>query len=194
MLPYLHLLLLKKKMPWEKIEKNFDNFYLPIEPDQASFCYLLSKSINAKKIVEFGTSFGISTIYFALAIRDNGGGIVIGTELVESKAQQARQNIEEAGLSDFVDIRIGNAVETLKNETGPVDFFFNDGFPPLALQVTQIIAPLIRKGGIIFSDNVDMFKADYSDYLNYLRDQRNGFKSMLVGFSDPCEFSVKNKD
>jgi predicted O-methyltransferase YrrM len=190
-LPYLHLLLLKRKMPWKKIEGTLDKYYMAIEPDQAAFCYLITKSIGAKKIIEFGTSFGISTIYLALAVRENGGGVVVGTELVESKARQAKRNVDEAGLSDFVDIRIGNAMETLKNETGPVDFFFNDGFPPLALPVTKIVAPLMREGGVIFSDNVNLFKADYQDYLDYLRNPNNGFRSMLLGFSDPCEFTVK---
>jgi predicted O-methyltransferase YrrM len=190
-LPYLHLLLLKRKMPWQKFEGKLDRYYMAIEPDQAAFCYLMAKSIGAKKIIEFGTSFGISTIYLALAVRENGGGVVIGTELVESKAQQTKKNVDEAGLSDFVDIRIGDALDTLKNETGPVDFFFNDGFPPLALPVTRIVAPLLRNGGIVFSDNVNLFKADYRDYLDYLRNPDNGFRSMLLGFSDPCEFSVK---
>jgi predicted O-methyltransferase YrrM len=191
MVPYLHLLLLKRKMPWQKIEGKLDRYYMAIEPDQAAFCYLMAKSIGARKIIEFGTSFGISTIYLALAVRENGGGVVIGTELVESKAQQAKRNVDEAGLSDFVDIRIGDALETLKNETGPVDFFFNDGFPPLALPVTKIVAPLMRQGGVVFSDNVNLFKADYRDYLDYLRNPNNGFRSMLLEFSDPCEFSIK---
>jgi predicted O-methyltransferase YrrM len=191
MLPYLHLLILKRKLPWKKIEGKLDRYYMGIEPDKAIFCYLMARSIGARKIIEFGTSFGISTIYLALAVRENGGGVVIGTEMVESKAQQAKRNIDEAGLSNYVDIRIGNAIETLKNETGPVDFFFSDGFPSLTLPVAKIVAAIMRSGGVIFSDNVHRVEADFRNYVDYLRNPDNGFRSMLLSFSDPCEFTVK---
>ena len=92
-----------------------DNKYMALDPVQGVFCYFLAKAIRARRIIEFGTSFGVSTIYLAMAIRDNGGGVVIGTELIEEKAKRARENLNKAGLSKFVEIRVGNALETLKD-------------------------------------------------------------------------------
>jgi len=164
---------------------------MAIDPAQGVFCYLLARSVMASRIIEFGTSFGVSTIYLATAVRDNGGGMVIGTEMVASKAEQARANIGAAGLAEFVDIRTGDALDTLKNETGSVDFFLNDGFPPAALPVLKIVAPLLRAGGIVVTDNVGLFKADYGGYLDWIRNPKNGFRSALLGLNEGTEFSVR---
>jgi predicted O-methyltransferase YrrM len=91
----------------------------------------------------------MSALYFAAAIRYNGGGAVIGSELVPEKLANARRNLAEAGLADFADIRQGDARETLRDLGGPVDFVQIDGWPggkgpSLARQVMEIVAPQIR--------------------------------------------------
>ncbi len=86
---------------------------IPIEPEQGWLIYLLCRSLKAKRVVEFGTSWGVSTLYLASAVRANGGGVAIGTELEPKKAKIARQNFAEAGLSEFIDLREGDAFETL---------------------------------------------------------------------------------
>lgn len=82
-------------------------------------------------------------------------------------------------------------METLKDEAGKVDLFLNDGFPPSALPVLKIVAPLMRFGGVVITDNVGLFKTDYLGYLEYIRDPINGFQSALVGLNEGTEFSVK---
>ena len=96
-LPYYFKLFSGKKLPWERLQYKHDRDYLASTPGHGMYLYLLARAIDAKRIVEFGTSFGVSTIYLALAVRDNGGGLVIGTEMIPSKAARARSNIEEAG-------------------------------------------------------------------------------------------------
>ena len=86
---------------------------MPISREQGNFLYLVGRTLGARRAVEFGTSFGISTIYLASAIRDNGGELVIGTELEPSKHQQAVANVKGAGLKDITDIRLGDALQTL---------------------------------------------------------------------------------
>jgi predicted O-methyltransferase YrrM len=161
-----------------------------ISVDQGDLIYLLCRALRAKRVVEFATSVGMSTLFFAAAVRDNGGGIVIGSELVPEKVATAQRNVSEAGLADLVDIRQGDARETLRNLGGPVDFALIDGWPAsaglsLALQVTEIIAPQLRIGGMVVNDNAE------EDYLAYVRDPANGFISMTLPLKGGTEVSLR---
>ena len=183
-----------RELAWDKIEQRLDDKYISLEPAAGVFCYLAAKAIRARRIIEFGTSFGISTIYLGMAVRDNGGGVVIGTEMVDKKARQANENVSKAGLSEFVDIRVGNALETLRDIQGSFDFFLNDGFPRKLLPVLKIVAPHIRPGGVVVTDKVDESDPVYREYLEFIRDPDNGFQSVLMGLdkgTEGMEFSVK---
>lgn len=94
--------------------------------------------------VEFGTSFGISTIYLAKAAKDNGGK-VISTEYMPHKVKIARQNIEEAGLSEYADIWEGDARETLRNINEPIDFVLLDGWPDLVFPIFKLLEPNLKR-------------------------------------------------
>ena len=190
--PFLAKALLGGKPRWDRMEHLVEDKYICLEPYMGVFCYLLARAIGARRVVEFGTSFGVSTIYLALAVRDNGGGTVIGTEMVPAKVKKAREHVAEAGLSDFVDIREGDARQTLQNLEAPVDFMLSDGFAPCALDVLKLVAPRMREGAVVVTDNVAMFKADYADYLAYVRDPSNGFSSGKLAFKESLEMSVRH--
>src|SRR5439155_12684536 len=90
-----------------------------LDRDKAEFCYQLCRAIDARRIVEIGTSYGVSTLYLAAAVRDNiraggGDGVVIGTEHESEKARAARAYFAEAGLTRFIDLREGDLRETLR--------------------------------------------------------------------------------
>ena len=90
-----------------------------LDRDKAEFCYQLCRANNARRIVEIGTSYGVSTLYLAAAVRDNiaasgGEGVVIGTEYEPEKARAARAHFEEAGLSRFIELREGDLRQTLE--------------------------------------------------------------------------------
>ena len=168
----------------------YTEFGFSIHPEQGDLIYLLCRSIAATRVVEFATSDGMSTLYFAAAVRDNGGGRVIGSELVPAKVRRARENLVEAGLAEWVDIREGDARETLRDIGGPVDFALIDGWPvregpSLALQVMELLAPQIRRGGIVMNDNGE------DDYLAFVRDPANGFRSATLPIKKGTELSVK---
>ncbi|MEL7223046.1 MAG: class I SAM-dependent methyltransferase [Bacteroidota bacterium] len=127
---------------------DFEHAYLPISSEQGHSLYQLIVDNNCKNIVEFGTSFGISTIYLANAVRQTGGK-VITTELLESKATKAQQNIDEAGLSDFVEVRVGDAMETLKDHGESIDFLFLDGWKDLYLPLYCMLEPQFHEGTCI---------------------------------------------
>jgi predicted O-methyltransferase YrrM len=191
-LPKLPGLLAGKGIAWNPSKTEFyKDKYISIDRDQGDLLYLLGRSLNAKTIVEFGTSFGISTIYLATAVRDNGGGIVIGTEIVLEKAMQAQQNITDAGLQEYVEIRTGDALETLKNLDRPVDMLLMDGWAHLALDILKLVDPFMNKGSIILSDNVGTFKNDLKPYVEFLQNPANGYRSTTLDLKGGTEFSVK---
>jgi ribosomal protein S18 acetylase RimI-like enzyme len=142
-------------------------------------------------VVELGTSFGISTIYLATAVRDNGGGQVVSTELVPEKAARARAHLEEAGLADLVEIRVGDACETLRRLEGPVDLLLNDGFPRSTLPVLELVAPHMRSGAVALCGNAVHFPADHSAYRAWVRDPANGFRSAHIDAAMAGELSIK---
>ncbi|MGK3996554.1 O-methyltransferase [Sorangium sp. So ce1024] len=191
LLPKLPRMLLGRRIDAPGTELDFADKYLAIGCEQGAFCYLTARALGARTIVEFGTSFGVSTLWLAAAVRDNGGGRVIGTELVPEKARRAQAHLEEAGLAAFAEIRVGDATETLRADLGEVDFMLNDGMPLRALDVLKLVAPALRPGAVVVTDNVGVFKADYRDYVAYVRDPRHGFASMTVPFRSGTEYSVR---
>jgi predicted O-methyltransferase YrrM len=161
---YLSLLpnmVLGRPLPPAKDMSYFDDKLIPLEAAQGELLYLLTRTSRARCAVEFGTSFGVSTIYLAAAVRDAGaGGRVIGTELVPAKAAQARANLAAAGLADHVEVREGDALTTLRDLAEPVDVLLLDGWPQLAIEVLRVVEPRLADGAVIMVDNVGQFAAD----------------------------------
>lgn len=167
-----------------------------LDAEKCRLCYMLCRGLGARRVVEVGTSFGVSTIYLAAAVRDNscghgGHGIVIGTELEESKAAAARVNLAEAGLADFAEIRQGDVLEILKEVCVPVDLVLLDIWAPLALPALQLLTPQLREGAIVLCDNVDRFSREYRQYVAHVRRPDSGFVSMTLPFSGGFEMSVR---
>jgi predicted O-methyltransferase YrrM len=138
---------------------------------------MCARSVAAKRVVEFGSSMGISTIYLACAVRDNGGGCVIGTELESSKVARATQNVSRAGISDQVELREGDALQTLRELPGEVDMVMMDGAISLYLAVLKLLEPHLRSGALIISENA---LEGVGPYIPYLRDPKNGYLSMPI--------------
>ena len=159
--------------------KYVDNF-LSVSADFGRLLYMCARARKAKRIVEFGTSFGISTIHLACALRDGGGGQVIGTELEPTKAQRARENLAAAGVADLVDIRVGDALDTLKEGIdGEVDVVLLDGAFSLYLPVLKLLEPHLREGALVIGDNA---MEQSPGYLDYVRNPQNGYLSLALPF------------
>ena len=190
LLPVLPRLLLGRKLDWGDMVARTKDLYLPLEPEQGGLLYVTARAIGARRVVEYGTSFGVSTLYLAAAVRDNGGGSVIGTEIVPEKADVARANFAEAGVGDLIDLRVGDARETLQDCGGPVDLVLLDGFKDIELEVLQILQPQLRPGALVFTDNIFTFKADNADKRRYVADPRNGFRAVVLPLKDGMEVAV----
>jgi predicted O-methyltransferase YrrM len=170
--------------------------FVALDPEKCDLCYMLCRSLKARRVVEFGTSFGVSTIYLAAAVRDTvrdhgGAGVVIGTEIEPTKAEIARANIADAGLADFVEVRVGDARETLKQAGGPVDFLLLDSWIPLVRPVMDVVAPQLRVGAMVVCDNVQLYEREYAAYTALVRDPRNGFRSVMLAHEGGLEISIK---
>ena len=161
------------------------------EPDKAQFCYGIVRAIGAKRVVEAGTSFGVSTLYLAAAVRDNGGGVVIATEYEVEKASAARKNFESAGLAGLIDLRVGDLRQTLKTIEGPIDFVLVDIWTPLAEPALALVAPYMRRGAIVVADNTNTYRKAYADYFAFLADPANGFSTVTLPFDGGLEMSTK---
>jgi predicted O-methyltransferase YrrM len=190
LLPLLPRLLLGRKLDWGDMISRTRDLYLPLDPEQGGLLYVTARAIGARRVVEYGTSFGVSTLYLAAAVRDNGGGIVIGTEIVPEKADVARANFAEAGVGDLIDLRVGDARETLRDCGGSVDLVLLDGFKDIELEVLQILQPQLRPGALVFTDNIFTFKADNADKRRYVADPRNGFRAVVLPLKDGMEAAV----
>ncbi|MDP6977393.1 MAG: class I SAM-dependent methyltransferase [Myxococcota bacterium] len=189
-LPQLHRLLFKQKMDWQKMFGITKDLYLPLEAEQGGLLYVAARAIGARRVVEYGTSFGVSTLYLAAAVRDNGGGTVIGTEILPEKAEVARSNFKEAGVDEFIDLRVGDARETLEDCGGEVDLVLLDGWKDIELDVLKTIEPQLRRGALVFTDNVHTFEADNHEQREYMADPRNGYRAVVLPVKDGMEVAV----
>ena len=169
-----------------------------LEPDKAEYCYGLCRAIGARRIVELGTSFGVSTLYLAAAVRDNCGpggrdGVVVGVEHEAAKAAAARANFTKAGLSDWIDLREGDLRETLKDLTGPIDFALFDIWTEMARPALELIYPHLRIGSALCADNTaaPRARAGYADFFAFVNDPAKGFVTQTLPFDGGLEFIVK---
>jgi predicted O-methyltransferase YrrM len=174
------------RTPLERADANQD-IYMPISADGGRLLYALVRACRAETVVEFGTSFGISTIHLAAAVTDNGIGRVVTTELSSRKATAARENLEQAGLAGVVTILEGDALETLATLTGPVGLVLLDGWKDLYLPVLRLLTPWLTAGALVVAD--DSSFPSVAGYLAYVRDPGNGFVSVEFPVEDGMEIS-----
>ncbi|WP_211315903.1 O-methyltransferase [Maribacter polysiphoniae] len=143
---------------WRNQPLDFKDAYLSISKDQGHDLIKLITDNRLKNIVEFGTSFGISTLFLAQGVIETGGH-VITTELIESKAKKAIDNFERAGVGDLINVRIGDAMATLKNHQEPIDLLLLDGWKDLYLPIFQLLEPHFHSNSFIYVDNAEMVEA-----------------------------------
>jgi len=150
---------------------------MAIPRKKGKFLYSIARSMNAQKIIEFGSSFGVSAIYLAAAARDTGGK-VITTEIEPDKCRNTESNLEQAGLGDVVELLQGDALVTLETVKGPVDLLFLDGWINLYESVLDLVMPKLRTGAIIIADNVDF--GDAREYLARVKAPESMFITTII--------------
>jgi predicted O-methyltransferase YrrM len=193
----------EESLDWNKFDDRTNAFLrdklIALDRPKAEFCYFVCRALRAHRVVEAGTSFGVSTLFLASAVRDNwapgeGTGdtpVVIGTEYEPEKAKIARRHFAEAGLSHIVDLREGDLRETLIGLHGPIDFMLVDIWTPMARPALELVAPHLRQGAVVICDNTQQFSDSYREYFAFIHEPRNGLSTMTLPFDGGLEFTVK---
>lgn len=159
---------------------------LAVSRETGTLLYMLARSSRARTVVEFGTSFGVSTLHLAAALRDNGGGRLVTCEFEPTKVARARSNIEAGGMADLVEIREGDALETLARHLPPaIDLVLLDGAKGLYPAILALLEPNLRPGALVLADNADWS----AEYLARVRTPSNGYLS--VPFDGDVELSLR---
>jgi len=177
--------LMQSKTGYRDFYAALKDYPLPVSRETGLLLYMLAHSCRARTIVEFGTSFGISTLHLAAALRDNGGGRLITSEFEPSKAARARENLTAGGLMDLVEIREGDALETLSVDLPDgIDLVLLDGAKGLYPDVLGLLETHLRPGALIVADN-----ADHSP--DYLARVRGTAGYMSTPFGEDVELSMR---
>ena len=182
-----HHRMMRSKTEYAVFYHHLKDFPLPVSRETGLLLYMLARSTGARTIVEFGTSFAISTLHLAAALRDNGGGRLITTEFEPSKVARARDNLTAGGLADLVEIREGDALKTLSADLPEsIDLVLLDGAKGLYPEVLSLVESRRRPGALIVADN-----ADYSpEYLARVRSTEAGYMSVPF-FGEDVEVSMR---
>jgi predicted O-methyltransferase YrrM len=185
---------------WNQFDDRTNDFLrdklVALDRTKAEFCYYVCRALGARRVVEAGTSFGVSTITLAAAVRDNlgpqrGAGVVIATENEPEKARMARRHFAEAGVADLIDLREGDLRRTLADVAAPIDFMLIDIWTPMARPALSLIAPRLRQGAVVICDNTQQFRDAYADYFAFIADPRNRLRTMTLPFEGGLEFTVR---
>jgi predicted O-methyltransferase YrrM len=152
---YLNALVPERPSTMQAMEQRATETRFPIiGPAAGQLCYLLARMIGARRVLELGSGYGYSTAWFARAVRENGGGEVHHIVWDEELSRDARTYLTALGYDDLVRFHVGEAVETLRGMVGPFDLIFNDieksGYPGSL----AVIAPRLRRGGMLIVDNL----------------------------------------
>jgi predicted O-methyltransferase YrrM len=178
--------MMRSKTDYRDLYGRLKDAPLAVSRETGHLLYMLARSSRARVIVEFGTSFGISTLHLAAALRDNGGGRLITSEFEPSKAERARQNLTTGGLIDLVEIREGDALKTLGADLpDTIDLVLLDGAKALYPEILDLVEGHLRPGAIIVADNAD----DSPDYLARVRAPGSGY--MSTPFAEDVELTVR---
>jgi predicted O-methyltransferase YrrM len=183
-----------RPMTTQERTEAMSEFYIPVTPEAGRLLYSLVRATRPTTVVEFGMSFGISAVHLAAAVRDNGNGRVVTTELSDTKIAAAKQTFAATGLDDVITILEGDALSTLTDLDEPVDFVLLDGWKDLYLPVMKLLEPHLSAGVLVVADNASA--PDMKPYLDYVRNPDNGYVSFnfLVRETDSMEVSCRTGD
>ncbi|MHC4330718.1 MAG: O-methyltransferase [Planctomycetota bacterium] len=133
--------------------------YRNVPPQDGRLLRILAESMNAKNVVEIGTSTGYSGIWFGMALQKTGGKLTT-FEIDAGRAATARANFKRAGMADIITIVEGDAHDEVKKLKDTIDILFLDADKEGYVDYLNKLLPLIRPGGLIIGHNINPRMAD----------------------------------
>jgi predicted O-methyltransferase YrrM len=153
-------------------------FFLAVSPEEGRLLYVLARTIKARRIVEFGASYGISSLYLAAAAKDNAGGLTT-TEVHPDKCASLRKTFQKAGLAGTITLLEGDAHKTLRDVGGPIDMLFLDGWKGAYLPIFQLLHTRLSPGALVLADNASHPAA--ADYLHTVQSPHADCETAILG-------------
>jgi caffeoyl-CoA O-methyltransferase len=158
----------KEPLPQDDTEKQILNAltemregprFANVSPMDGRLLRILAETVNAKRVVEIGTSTGESAVWLALALRTTGGHLFTH-EIDEGRAEVARKNFKMAGVEDTITLIMGDAHETVKQHKEPIDILFLDADKEGYIDYLDKLLPVLRPGGLVIAHNMNTRQAD----------------------------------
>ncbi|WP_144140371.1 O-methyltransferase [Paraburkholderia sp. BCC1884] len=162
---------------------------LAVSAETGSFLRNMVLAHKPARILELGSSCGVSTLYFADALSTLGRGTVVATELDPDKCASLRTHVRTAGVDAYVDLREGDVFQTVAELTGTFDMVFIDVWASAYLSLFKQTERLLQPGSIILADNMYTAEDAVLPYKQYLDDNPR-FSTTTLGFESGIEFTV----
>ncbi|REG51838.1 putative O-methyltransferase YrrM [Paraburkholderia sp. BL6669N2] len=162
---------------------------LAVSAETGRFLRNMVLSHKPARILELGSSCGVSTLYFAEALRTLGSGMVVATELDAVKCAYLRDHVRTAGVDAYVELREGDVFQTISELDGTFDMVFIDVWASTYLELFKQIERLLRPGSIVFADNMYTAEDAVRPYKHYL-DSNPRFSTTTLDFESGVEFTV----
>jgi predicted O-methyltransferase YrrM len=181
---------LMRELPRAEGLKRRDDFLLAVGEDVGRFLNMMVKSANAQSILEIGTSYGYSTLWLAEAARATGGK-VISLEIEGNKSAFAQSKMESVGLGEYVEFRVGDALESIRQATEMFDFVLVDIWKDLYIPSLELFLPKLSPGAYVLADNMlhpAVYKQEAEAYRKKIKTY-GVFESVLLPIGSGIELS-----
>jgi predicted O-methyltransferase YrrM len=139
-----------------------------VAPSEGEYLSNLVKKLNAKRVLEIGTSNGYSGIWLALALRETGGKLLT-LDVDEKRRSLALKNFRTTGLDDLIESRLGDALKILPTLDGPFELVFIDAWKPDYKKYLDIVLPKVSAGGVIAAHNIDSHPEETADFIEAIQ-------------------------
>lgn len=169
---------------------HIDEFLLPVGPATGALMNILIKESKARAILEIGTSHGYSTVWLAEAARTTGGKVTT-LDVHAGKQEYARAALAKAGLANFVEFKLGDALKSIAEMPGPFDFVLLDLWKDLYIPCFDLFYPKLGRGALVVADNMifpEFSRKDAETYRKHVR-AKSDIRSMLLNVGSGIELT-----
>lgn len=151
----------------------------------------IALSAGAKVIVEVGSSYGFSGLFWGAAMMRTGGKLHT-IDISEKKFDASKAAFAKAGLTGVIQNHLGDAQAVIKTIAGPIDIAFIDADKPACRAYFDLLWPKIRSGGSVLTDNATTHRTELADYMKHLRSLADA-SSVEVAVGNGIEWTIKKR-